>query len=91
MKLELICGFYIIIMIGYSLFIMFKYVKFFKRNSKSYSHKLKNNKKLVIAIPCLREPKTKVLLQSLQRLRHLKNQKVLLEHFLVLIASILIC
>ena len=58
MKLELICGFYIIIMIGYSLFIMFKYVKFFKRISKSYSHKLKNNKKLFIAIPCLREQKT---------------------------------
>ena len=30
---------------------------FLKNNTRNYSHKLKNNKKLFIAIPCLREQK----------------------------------
>lgn len=58
MKLELICNLYSIIMIVYSLFITFKYIMFFKNNTKNYNQKLKNNKGLFIAIPCLREQKT---------------------------------
>ena len=58
MKLELICNLYSIIMIVYSLFIIFKYIMFFKNNTKNYNHKLKNNKGVFIAIPCLREQKT---------------------------------
>lgn len=58
MKLELICNLYSIIMIAYSLFITFKYIMFFKNNTKNYNQKLKNNKGLFIAIPCLREQKT---------------------------------
>ena len=57
MKLELICNLYSIIMIVYSLFITFKYIMFFKNNTKNYNQKLKNNKGLFIAIPCLREQK----------------------------------
>ena len=45
-------------MIVYSLFITFKYIMFFKNNTKNYNQKLKNNKGLFIAIPCLREQKT---------------------------------
>lgn len=55
MKLELICNLYSITMIVYSLFITFKYIMFFKNNTKNYNQKLKNNKGLFIAIPCLRE------------------------------------
>ena len=58
MKLELICNLYSIIMIVYSLFITFKYIMFFKNNTTNYNQKLKNNKGLFIAIPCLREQKT---------------------------------
>ena len=58
MKLELICNLYSIIMIVYSLFITFKYIMFFKNNTKNYNQKLKNNKGLFIAIPCFREQKT---------------------------------
>lgn len=58
MKLELICNLYSITMIVYSLFITFKYIMFFKNNTKNYNQKLKNNKGLFIAIPCLREQKT---------------------------------
>ena len=58
MKLELICNLYSIIMIVYSLFITFKYIMFFKNNTKNYNQKLKNNKGSFIAIPCLREQKT---------------------------------
>lgn len=58
MKLELICNLYSITMIVYSLFIAFKYIMFFKNNTKNYNQKLKNNKGLFIAIPCLREQKT---------------------------------
>lgn len=58
MKLELICNLYSIIMIGYSLFIIFKYVVFFINNTKNYNYKLKDSNGLFIAIPCLREQKT---------------------------------
>lgn len=58
MELELICNLYSVIMIGYSLFVIFKYIMFLKNNTKNYNHKLKNNKGLFVAIPCLREQKT---------------------------------
>lgn len=57
MNLGLICDLYCIVMIGYSLFIMFKYVMFFKKNTKIYDYKLNKDKGLFIAIPCLREQK----------------------------------
>lgn len=55
MNLEFVCILYCIIMIVYSLFIMFKYIIFFKNNTKNYDCELKENKGLFIAIPCLRE------------------------------------
>lgn len=48
---------YSIIIILYSLFIIFKYIMFFKNDIKRCSNKLKNNKEIFIAIPCLREQK----------------------------------
>lgn len=57
MNLGIVCNLYCIIMIIYSIFIMFKYIMFFKNNTKKYDDKLKKNKGLFIAIPCLREQK----------------------------------
>lgn len=58
MKLELICNLFCLIILLYSLFIILKYIIFFKNNTKNYDYKLKPNKGLFIAIPCLREQKT---------------------------------
>ncbi len=57
MKLVFLCYFYIIVLISYSLFILYKYYKFFQILDINYSDKLKNNKGLFIALPCLREQK----------------------------------
>lgn len=56
--MKLVCSLYCIILIVYSLFIIFKYTIYFKNNLENYNNKLKNNKGLFIAIPCLREQKT---------------------------------
>ena len=58
MVLQLIYYVSIIIIIIYSFFIWIKYKKFFNNNVEHYESKLKNNKGLFIAIPCLREQKT---------------------------------
>lgn len=57
MYLKLCCYLYVIVIVLYSLFILFKYTKFLKKNNINIDDALKENKGLFIAIPCLREQK----------------------------------
>lgn len=57
MNLLFVCYIYIIITIGYSLFILFKYIKIFKLDNIIYDDELDERKGLFIVIPCLREQK----------------------------------
>lgn len=55
MKLIFICYIFLIVLTIYSIFILYKYITFFKRINKSIADNLDYNKGLFIAIPCLRE------------------------------------
>ena len=55
MKMIFICYIFVIVIATYSLFILYKYIKFFKKSNKSKDEKLEHSKGLFIAIPCLRE------------------------------------
>lgn len=59
MSLIIICYIFITLIIIYSLFILWKYIAFFKKYKKiSNSILLKKNKGVFIAIPCLREQRS---------------------------------
>ena len=55
MKLIFFCYVFVVAIIFYSLFILYKYIKFFKINNKNFDSYLNPDKGLFIAIPCLRE------------------------------------